>query len=90
MDLKTLREMDIEQARQRCLNELADILTDYAELSVPLAPSSRLIEDLGLDSFLTVYFLTQAEERFGIQIDETEYENIVFVQDILDFIFTKD
>ena len=89
MDLKALREMDTEQARQFCLNELTDILTDYTELSVPLVPSSRLIEDLGLDSFLTVYFLTQAEERFGIQIDETEYENIVSVQDILDFIFTK-
>lgn len=89
MDLKALREMDLEQARQICLDELSDILTDYTERSVPLAPSSRLIEDLGLDSFLTVYFLTQAEERFGIQIDEMEYETIVFVQDILDFIFAK-
>lgn len=88
MDLKALREMDLEQARQLCLDELSDILTDYTDCSVPLA-SSRLIEDLGLDSFLTVYFLTQAEERFGIQIDETEYETIVFVQDILDFIFAK-
>ena len=59
MDLKALREMDLEQARQICLDELSDILTDYTERSVPLAPSSRLIEDLGLDSFLTVYFLTQ-------------------------------
>ncbi len=53
MDLKALREMDLEQARQICLDELSDILTDYTERSVPLAPSSRLIEDLGLDSFLT-------------------------------------
>ena len=64
MDLKALREMDLEQARQICLDELSDILTDYTERSVPLAPSSRLIEDLGLDSFLTVYFLTQ-DQRSG-------------------------
>ena len=44
---------------------------------------------MGLDSFLMVYFLTQVEERFGIQIDETEYEHIVFVEDILDYIFSS-
>lgn len=88
MDLKALKEMDLEQARQICLDELSDILTDYTEHSVPLVPSSRLIEDMGLDSFLMVYFLTQVEERFGIQIDETEYEHIVFVEDILDYIFS--
>lgn len=38
MDLKALREMDLELARQICLDELSDILTDYTERSVPLAP----------------------------------------------------
>ena len=47
MDLKALREMDLELARQICLDELSDILTDYTDCSVSLAPSSRLIEDLG-------------------------------------------
>lgn len=89
MNSKTRNETDKQQARQLCLDELADILADYTELAAPLVPSSRLIEDLGLDSFLMVYFLTQAEERLGIQIDETEYENIVFVQDILDFVFKE-
>ncbi len=84
-----LYEMDMEQARQRCLDEFSDILKDYAESFAPLTPSSRLIEDMGLDSFLMVYFLTQVEERFGIQIDETEYEHIVFVEDILDYIFSS-
>ena len=41
MDLKALREMDLEQARQICLDELSDILTDYTERSVPLLPSHR-------------------------------------------------
>lgn len=84
-----LYEMDMEQARQRCLDEFSDILKGYTESFAPLTPSSRLIEDMGLDSFLMVYFLTQAEERFGIQIDETEYEHIVFVEDILDYIFSS-
>ena len=56
MDLKALREMDLEQARQICLDELSDILTDYTERSVPLAPSSRLIEDLGAGFFSDCLF----------------------------------
>ncbi len=84
-----LYQMDMEQARQCCLDEFSDILKDYTESLSPLTPSSRLIEDMGLDSFLMVYFLTQVEERFGIQIDETEYEHIVFVEDILDYIFSS-
>lgn len=38
MDLKALREMDLELARQICLDELSDILTDYTDCSVSLAP----------------------------------------------------
>ena len=51
MDLKALREMDLEQARQICLDELSDILTDYTERSVLLAPSSLSSRIWGLILF---------------------------------------
>lgn len=64
------------------LRVLQEILNEYTDAAV--TPSSSLIEDLGLDSFLIVYFLTQAEERLGFQIDEAEFETIVTIGDVLE------
>lgn len=64
------------------LRVLQEILNEYTDAAV--TPSSSLIEDLGLDSFLIVYFLTQAEEHLGFQIDESEFETIVTIGDVLE------
>ena len=43
-------------------------------------------EDLGLDSFLIVYFLTEVEDAFAIDIDESDFKYIHTVRDILEWI----
>ena len=70
-----------EHVSMEPLRLLQEILSEYTDAAV--TPSASLIEDLGLDSFLIVYFLTQAEERLGFQIDESEFETIVTIGDVL-------
>lgn len=64
------------------LEQIREILRDYTDR--PVTESSAIIEDLELDSFTIVYFLTQIEDQFGIEIDETEFPDIVTISDIME------
>ena len=50
--------MKHELTQEEILVEIKDILSEYVEITRPLTPADRLIDDLGLDSFLIVYFIT--------------------------------
>lgn len=65
------------------MDELKKILSEYISLPTSVTEDSRLIDDLGLDSFLIVYFLSEVEDRFHVNIDETEFEDFVTVKDVL-------
>ena len=47
--------MKHELTQEEILVEIKDILSEYVEITRPLTPADRLIDDLGLDSFLIVY-----------------------------------
>ena len=51
--------MKHELTQEEILVEIKDILSEYIEITRPLTPADRLIDDLGLDSFLIVYFITE-------------------------------
>ena len=57
--------MKHELTQEEILVEIKDILSEYVEITRPLTPADRLIDDLGLDSFLIVYFITEIEDCFG-------------------------
>lgn len=63
--------MKHELTQEEILVEIKDILSEYVEITRPLTPADRLIDDLGLDSFLIVYFITEIEDCFEIDIPET-------------------
>ncbi|MQB00124.1 MAG: acyl carrier protein [Actinobacteria bacterium] len=48
-----------------------------------------LANDLGLDSLDTVELTVGLEEKFGIEIPDTELEGVVTVGDAIDLIQTK-
>ena len=54
--------MKHELTQEEILVEIKDILSEYIEITRPLTPADHLIDDLGLDSFLIVYFITEIEE----------------------------
>lgn len=61
---------------------LKTILEQYT--NVPYTESSRLNDDLGIDSFFILHFLSEVEDCFQIRIDEMEYEDIVTVGDVIE------
>ncbi len=50
---------------------------------------ASLIEDLGADSLTIVELVMSLEDIFDIEIDDTDAEKIVTVQDAVDFIKSK-
>ncbi len=49
-------------------------------------PEANFVEDLGADSLDVVEMIMALEERFGIEIPDSEAENIKTVQDVVDYI----
>ncbi len=49
-------------------------------------PEARFVEDLGADSLDTVELVMAIEEKFGIDIPDSDAEKIVTVQDAIDYV----
>ena len=70
--------MKHELTQEEILVEIKDILLEYVEITRPLTPADRLIDDLGLDSFL----IAEIEDCFEIDIPETDFIELVTVKDL--------
>jgi len=52
-------------------------------------PEASFIEDLGADSIDLIEMITAMEESFEIKITDSELENIRTIQDVIDFLKSK-
>ena len=67
---------------QQKLEILGEILESY--IDTPIEIDACLIGDLGLDSFLIVYFISEVDDRFGVTIEMPEHVEYMTVRDVLD------
>jgi len=51
-----------------------------------ISPTTRLAEDLGVDSFGAIELMFELEESFDLQIPDSEIEQIRTVQDVVGYI----
>ena len=54
-----------------------------------VVPEASIIEDLGADSLDVVELVMALEEKFGIEIADEDAEKIHTIQDIIDYIESK-
>ena len=64
------------------MDMLKTILAQYT--TQPFTVDSKLNDDLGIDSFFILHFLSEVEDCFHIRIDEMEYEDIITVGDVME------
>jgi len=70
--------------------KLIDIIVDKLGVDRSKVTSeARFIEDLGADSLDTVELIMQFEEDFDIEIPDEDAENILSVNQALDYIAKK-
>jgi len=65
---------------------IKEILTDDES---KLVPTARLIDDLGADSLTAVEIVMELEKKLDITIDDSEVDNIVTIQDIINIVEAK-
>jgi acyl carrier protein len=51
-----------------------------------IKPEAKLIDDLGADSLTAVEIVMELEKELGVDIDDSEVEKIVTVQDIINIV----
>lgn len=72
------------------LEKMKEILAQYVEADPEeITEDSRLVEDLGLSSYALMSLMGDAEEQFGITVDETELTDVRTVGDVIAYIESK-
>ena len=54
-----------------------------------LVPTAKLIDDLGADSLTAVEIVMELEKKLDISIDDSEVDQIVTIQDIINIVEAK-
>ena len=66
---------------------IIDILTESLEISTSqIIPEAHIIDDLGADSLDIIEIVMRLEEVFDIQIEDEEADQILTVQNIINYI----
>jgi len=68
-------------------DEVKEVIVEQLNVSPEeVKPESKFVEDLGADSLDVVEMIMALEEKFEIEIPDSEAENIKTVQDVVDYI----
>ena len=67
--------------------EVRDVVVEQLNVSREAVKlESKIIEDLGADSLDVVELVMALEEKFDIQIPDTEAEKLISIQNVVDYI----
>ena len=70
--------------------EVRDVVVEQLNVSPEAVKlESKIIEDLGADSLDVVELVMALEEKFDIQIPDTEAEKLISIQNVVDYIKNK-
>ncbi len=68
-------------------DEVKEVIVEQLNVSPDeVKPEARFVEDLGADSLDVVEMIMALEEKFEIEIPDSEAEKIQTVQDVVDYI----
>lgn len=68
-------------------DEVKEVIVEQLNVSPDeVKPESKFVEDLGADSLDVVEMIMALEEKFEIEIPDSEAEKIKTVQDVVDYI----
>ncbi|NPA11137.1 MAG: acyl carrier protein [Epsilonproteobacteria bacterium] len=68
-------------------DEVKEVIVEQLNVNPEeVKPESKFVEDLGADSLDVVEMIMALEEKFEIEIPDSEAEKIQTVQDVVDYI----
>lgn len=70
--------------------DLRDMLADIASIdSEVIEPESAFFDDLGIENALIVEFMSALENKYGIQIPESDVPRITSISNLIKYINRK-
>lgn len=69
--------------------QIISIIKDNIEEKYDVTANTDLRNELGLDSFDTMMIINAIEDEFDITIEESDFDNIKTVLDIIKLLLTK-
>ncbi|MDA2919873.1 acyl carrier protein [Desulfobacterota bacterium AH_259_B03_O07] len=79
-----------DQVDQDIVSEVKKMIASQLGKTVDeITPESSFIEDLGADSLDLVELIMSMEDNFSLEIADEDAENIVTVQDAINFIMER-
>ena len=67
--------------------KVKEILNEYIDLNIDdITLQTRLIEDLGINSYEFMGIICEIEDAFDFEVDEKAVLNIITIEDLLDYI----
>ncbi len=77
-------------SREELLEQIKDVIVEQLGVERDkIEESSTFIEDLAADSLDIVELIMNLEEKFGIEIPDSDAEKITNVKDVIDYIIEK-
>lgn len=73
------------------IDDIKEVVVEQLSVNADeIKPDSKFVEDLGADSLDVVELVMALEEKFDIEIPDDEAEKIQTVQDVVDYIQSKE
>ena len=72
--------------RQDTFDKVVDIIADKLNIDKSTITGQSTLQDLGADSLDIVEIIMKLEEQFGIQIKDTQAENLHTVDDVVSYV----
>jgi len=76
--------------RDKVEMQIKRVLADHLEINMDeIKNTASLGDDLGMDSFSSIEVIYDLEEKFGIEIPDTDLANVKTVDDIINYVISR-
>lgn len=77
-------------SKEEIKDKVLDVLTNTAKLDKSnISSDSKLVDDLGLDSFDAINLMFDIENAFEIEVPDTDVQLLKSVNDIVEYVYSK-
>jgi acyl carrier protein len=76
--------------RDKVEMQIKRVLADHLEINMDeIKNTASLGDDLGMDSFSSIEVIYDLEEKFSIEIADTDLANVKTVDDIINYVISR-
>lgn len=80
--------MDVHFIESEIINIVSSNVSALCN-DIVVTKESHLVNDLGFDSITLMQLIVELEELFGIEMDDADYDDIVYINTLITYVHDK-